>query len=118
MRKGSVDFSIGRCVNKKTLTLGTTTKVQVCIYDKGKELRSKKSSLVKETFFIERCVGDEWINSDHPITRVEIRLGREALKFLSVNTFSDLKERERAIVDLLTHDLPYRGLGEDEVPKE
>ena len=104
LRKGSVDFSVGRNVNKETLTLGTTTKVQVCIYDKGKELRSKKSSLVKETFFIERCVGDEWINSDRPITRVEIRLGREALKCLGVNTFSDLKEREHAIVNLITHD--------------
>ena len=65
-----------------------------------RELRSKKSSLVKETFFIARYIGDEWINSDRPITRVEISLDREALKYLGVNTFADIKEREHAIVNL------------------
>ena len=104
LRKGSIDFSVGRAVNKETLTLGSTSKVQVCIYDKGKELRSQKSSVVKEALFAERCVGDEWINSGRPITRVEVRLGREALKCLGVNTVADLKEREHAIVDLLTRD--------------
>ena len=104
LRKGSVDFSIGRELKQETLTLGSVSKVQVCIYDKGKELRSQKSNVVKEAFFIERCIGDEWFNSGRPITRVEVRLGREALKCLGVNTVSDLKERERAIVDLLTHD--------------
>ena len=84
--------------------MGTTAKVQICIYDKGKELRSKKSNLIKETLFVERCVGDEWINSGRPITRVELRLGREALKCLGVNTVSDLKERECGITDLITHD--------------
>ena len=88
LRKFSIDGTVTRRVNKETLTLGTTAKVQICIYDKGKELRSKKSNLIKETFFVERCVGDEWINSGRPITRVEIRLGREALKCLGVNTVS------------------------------
>ena len=104
LRKGSIDFTNGRCVTKETLTLGHTSKVQVCIYDKGKELRSQKSNVIKETYFIERCIGEEWINSGRPITRVEIRLGRDALKCLGVNTVSDLKERERGIVELLTHD--------------
>jgi hypothetical protein len=84
--------------------LGHTSKVQICIYDKGKELRSQKSNILKEAFFVERCIGEEWINSGRPITRVEIRLGREALKCLGVNTVSDLKGRERGIVDLLTRD--------------
>jgi hypothetical protein len=104
LRKFSIDGTVNRTVNKETLTLGTTAKVQVCIYDKGKELRSQKSNVVKEAFFVERCIGDEWINSGRPITRVEIRLGRAALKCLGVNTVADLKERECAIVSLLTHD--------------
>jgi hypothetical protein len=104
LRKGSVDFTLGKVLNKETLTLGSASKVQVCIYDKGKELRSQKSNVIKEAYFIERCIGDEWINSGRPITRVEVRLGREALKCLGVNTVADLKERERGIVDLLTHD--------------
>jgi hypothetical protein len=56
LRKGSIDFMVGQHLNKETLTLGHTSKVQVCIYDKGKELRSKKSNVVKETFFVERCI--------------------------------------------------------------
>ena len=104
LRKGSIDFTNGRHVTKETLTLGSISMVQVCIYDKGKELRSQKSNLIKESFFVERCIGDEWINSGRPITRVEVRLGREALKCLGVNTVSDLKERERGIVNLLTRD--------------
>jgi len=97
--------------------MGSIGNVEVEIYDKGRQMRSKKSSLVKETFFIARCIGDEWINSDRPITRVEIRLGRKALKSLGVNTFADMKEREHAIVNLITHDQWYlhkfSGVGEN-----
>jgi hypothetical protein len=104
LRKGSIDFKNGFCWKKETLTLGSVSKVEVCIYDKGKELRAKKKNIVKEADFISHCVGDEWINSGRPITRVEFRLGRDALKALGVNTVADLQERERAIFDLLTMD--------------
>ena len=105
LRKGGIWFSVSQQgVRKETLTIGSPSKVEISIYDKGKELRSKKSNVIKEAFFIERCVGDEWINSGRPITRVELRLGREALKCLGVNTVADLKERECGITDLITHD--------------
>jgi len=88
----------------ETMTWGSLPKVQIQFYDKGKELRSKKANIVKEADFIARCVGDEWFNSSRPITRIEFRLGREALKSLGVNTVDDLRQRERGIVDLLTSD--------------
>ena len=88
----------------ETMTWGNLPKVQVQFYDKGKELRSKKANIVKEADFIARCVGDEWFNSGRPITRIEFRLGREALKSFGVNTVDDLRQRERGIVDLLTSD--------------
>ena len=85
-----------------TLTLGCIKRVQVSIYDKRKEMQ--KMDLVKQAFFIQCCVGDEWFNSGRPITRVEVRLGRVALKCLGVNTITDLKEREHAMLDLITKD--------------
>ena len=100
LRKGSIDFKNGRCVTKETLTLGT--KVQVCIYDKLAQM--PKMGLEKGTLFLKHCIGDEWFNSGRPITRIEIRLSRDALKCLGVNTVADLKEREQGIVDLVTHD--------------
>ena len=100
LRKFSIDGSVGQSINKETLTLGT--KVQVCIYDKRAQM--PKMGLEKSPLFQEHCVGDEWFNSDRPITRIEIRLSRDALKCLGVNTVADLKARERAVVDLVTHD--------------
>jgi len=38
LRKFSIDGTVSKAVHKETLTLGTTAKVQVCIYDKGIEL--------------------------------------------------------------------------------
>ena len=102
LRKGSIHFVNGNVVKKETLTLGSSSKVQVCIYDKRKEL--SKNNLHKQVSIVKYCIGDEWFNSERPITRIEIRLGRVALKCLGVNTVSDLKEREHAIVDLVTHD--------------
>jgi hypothetical protein len=87
----------------ETFTVGSISKVEICIYDKRLELSSKKSSIVKEALFIEKCVGVDWWNSDTPITRIEVRLGREALKSLGVDTVSDLQERERAIIDLVSN---------------
>jgi len=88
----------------ETVYVGLNSDVSLVFYDKSKEMRSKRKNIVKDTFFVERCIGDEWINSGRPITRVELRLSRKALKCLGVNTIADLKERERAIVDLVTTD--------------
>ena len=91
-----------RVIEKETLRLGSISKVQIEFYNKRAQM--PKMGLEKGILFQTHCLGDEWCNSDRPITRIEIRLGRDALKCLGVNTFSDLKERERAIVELITHD--------------
>jgi hypothetical protein len=88
----------------ETIELGSVNNVQFCFYDKSRELRAKKSNIVKEAMFIRDCVGDEWYNSGRPITRVEIRLGRDALKALGVDSVSDLQRSEHGIVDMLTRD--------------
>jgi len=82
----------GTITRDETIELGAVSRAQICIYDKGCELRTKKSNIVKEALFVERCVGEEWYNSDRPITRVEIRLGRDALKALGVDSVSDLQK--------------------------
>jgi hypothetical protein len=95
---------IGSMTRNETIELGSVSNAQLCIYDKGRELRSKKTNILKEAMFIRDCVGDDWYNSDRPITRVEIRLGRDALKCLGVDSVNDLRERERGVIDLLTSD--------------
>jgi hypothetical protein len=92
----------GTTTRIETIELGSVGNVQFCFYDKSRELRAKKSNIVKEALFIRDCVGDEWYNSGRPVTRIEIRLGRDALKALDVDSVSDLQKSERAIVDLLT----------------
>jgi hypothetical protein len=104
----------GTMTRVQTIELGSVSNSQLCIYNKGDELRAKKSNIVKEAQFIRDCVGDEWYNSKRPITRVEIRLGRDALKSLGVSSVRDLQERERGIIDLLTSDW-FRILAEPKV---
>jgi hypothetical protein len=86
----------------ETYTVGSSDRVQICIYDKRKEI--SKSDLVKLELFINYCVGNEWYNSNRPITRIELRLGRIALSKLGVDSVRDLLEREKAIANLITYD--------------
>jgi hypothetical protein len=65
----------------ETVEIGSVSNVQFCFYDKGRELRAKKSNILKEALFIRDCVGDEWYNSGRPITRIEIRLGSESISY-------------------------------------
>jgi hypothetical protein len=67
----------------------------------------------KDMLLIEQ-IGVDWINSNKPITRVEFRVGRTALRRFGVNTMSDLFEREQGIVNILTHDW-FRFLREPKV---
>jgi len=104
----------GTMTRVETIELGSVSNAQLCIYDKGRELRSKKSNVVKEAQFVANCVGDEWYNSDRPITRVEIRLSRDALKCLGVDSVSDLQQSEQGILELLTSEW-FRILAEPKV---
>jgi hypothetical protein len=101
-------FTIHGCFTARgflvfTITLGSKDKVQLCIYDKRRELRDHFSE-VKEQLFIDNCVGQEWYYSDRPITRIEFRCGRTALKVFGVNSVLDLREKERRIIDSLAFD--------------
>ena len=58
----------------------------------------------KQMLAIRHCIGDEWFNSNRPITRVEFRIGRSALKCFKINSMDDLLKRERGLIDILTHD--------------
>lgn len=48
------------------------------------------------------CFGEEWLVEQRPITRVEFRLRRDALKVKGVNTMRDLQEIEPTLVEWLT----------------
>ena len=99
LRKKAIHGTMSR---DETIEIGSLSNVQFCFYDKGRELRCKKSNILKEALFVRDCVGDEWYHSTRPITRVEIRLGRDALKSLGVSSVADFRGRERGIIELLT----------------
>ena len=86
----------------ETYRAGSIIKVQVCIYDKRAEMR--KMSLEKQMVIIRHCIGDEWWNSNRPITRIEFRLGRKALIGFGVTSVDDLLKREQGMIDLITSD--------------
>jgi len=99
MRKDAIYRRSGKC---ETYRAGDIDKVQVCIYDKRAEMR--RMDLGKQVITIEHCIGAEWWNSNRPITRVEFRVGREALKCFRVNSVEDLLKRERGLINILTKD--------------
>ena len=86
----------------ETYRTGDIDNVQVCIYDKRREMRHMEEG--KRQLVIRHCIGDEWFNSNRPITRVEFRIGRSALKCFKINSVDDLLKREQGLIDVLTHD--------------
>ena len=90
----------GTMTRVETLEIGSLSNVQFCFYDKGRQ--HTKLDLIKAAMFIRDCVGDEWYNSNRPITRIEIRLGRDFLRCVGVSSVADLQKREQGIIELLT----------------
>ena len=86
----------------ETYRAGSIDKVQVCLYDKRVEMRRMAAD--KMAVIIRHCIGDDWWNSKRPITRIEFRLGREALKGFRVTSVDDLLKREQGLIDVLTSD--------------
>ena len=92
--------------NIETFVIGDISRIQLCIYDKRLEIIKKHNA---ETAYkydrTKENIGSEWWDDkERPVTRIEYRLGREALKALGVNSLEDFRLRERAIVEYLTHD--------------
>ena len=79
-------------------TLGS--KIQLCIYDKRRELIDTCDE-VKMSLLVNDCLGGEFPDE---LTRIEYRLRRDALKYFGINTIQDLLEKENALVDYLTFD--------------
>ena len=90
----------------ETFVSGDISRVQLCIYDKRLEIDKKYNA---ETAFkydkTKKDIGREWWDDKkRPVTRIEFRLGRDALRALGVDSLEDFRLRERAIVEYLTHE--------------
>ncbi len=88
------------CKNSVLTSFTVGSMIQLCIYDKRRELLETGDE-VKAGLIINECLGGEF---PEELTRVEFRLRREALKHFGVNTMQDLLEKEHALVDYLTYD--------------
>ncbi|MDR2168831.1 MAG: hypothetical protein LBP59_01655 [Planctomycetaceae bacterium] len=93
------------CGQVETYTLGNAGRIQLCIYDKRKEIsHALCSDPVKFELFLRYCFGFDLYSSQNPITRVEFRLWRDVLREIGIDTVSDLYLRENDLVKWLTHD--------------
>ena len=88
----------------ETFETGNKSRVQLCFYDKRAEIVKKYNAetALKYEMTKDNIGADLW-QSDHPITRIEFRLGREALKALGVESLEDFRVRELGIIQFLTH---------------
>jgi hypothetical protein len=84
---------------------GKSGRIELCIYDKMRELRHcMTSDPVKFELVLRYCLGDWFFNSEVQATRVEFRLWREVLREIGINTVADLQNRENDLVRWLTYD--------------
>lgn len=88
----------------QTYTLGGKKSIQLCIYDKMEEFATKmlKSDPAKACLFLRHCIGDDALTQNVSLTRVEFRLGRNALAAFEIDSVEDLRNKEAALVDWLT----------------
>jgi hypothetical protein len=99
-RKDSVRREGGRV---ETYTRGCGGSLEVCIYDKKREMKNALvSDPVKFKLMIDHCIGEDWYFSNRPITRVEFRLWRDTLRVLEIDSVQDLQERETALTEWLS----------------
>jgi len=77
--------------------------IEICIYDKSAEmLKAIVSDPNKYCLMTMICFGRNWAPNTSPVTRIEFRLRRDALKVKSINSMKDLQEIEPALVEWLT----------------
>jgi hypothetical protein len=93
-------YGKGRFID--TITLGK--QLQVCIYDKRKELFSAvQSEPYKFALMVRFCFGTEWLQKEIPVTRIEFRLKREILKAMKIDTVDNLLEKESGLSRYCCH---------------
>lgn len=85
----------------ETYTPGNIKAIQLCIYDKRAELcKALQADPVKYELMHRNSVGD-WIEQGVSFTRVEFRLGRDALRAVGIDTVDDLQRHETALAEFL-----------------
>ena len=90
----------GNGSSAETFKIGSD--IEICIYDKAAEmLNAIVSDPIKFGLMQLVCFGKNWAPC-HPVTRIEFRLRRDALKVKGINTMQDLQEIEPALVEWLT----------------
>jgi hypothetical protein len=88
-----------------TITFGDPHNAQISIYNKRKQLSTLKSNDEYKYNKNIEMIGNDWLYSDKPITRVEGRLYSEKLKELGISSVSSLQENERKLIQYLTGEL-------------
>jgi hypothetical protein len=85
-----------------TIILGQA--LQICIYDKRKELFDHvQSEPYKFALMVRCCFGVEWLEQEIPVTRIEFRVRRSILKILKINTIDDLLYHESGLSRYCCH---------------
>ncbi|MDR2168511.1 MAG: hypothetical protein LBP59_00015 [Planctomycetaceae bacterium] len=103
--KSRKDHIYRNCGAVETYTLGNAGRIQLCIYDKRKEIsHAITSDPVKFELVLRHCFGSDLYVSESPITRIEFRLWRDVLREIGINTVADLYLRENDLVKWLTYD--------------
>lgn len=91
----------GNGSSAETFKIGSD--IEICIYDKAAEmLKAIVSDPIKYGLMTLVCFGQDWYPSAKPVTRIEFRLRRDALKVKGINTMQGLQEIEPALVEWLT----------------
>jgi hypothetical protein len=103
VKKSRIEGIKNRSEKIETYTLGTSGRLELCIYDKRAELNHALSQdPVKYHLMLRHCIDPEYFFGGGSITRIEFRLWRDALRAVGIDTVQDLQEREYALVDWLT----------------
>jgi uncharacterized protein YuzB (UPF0349 family) len=85
-----------------TFTLGSA--IQICIYDKRKELfENQEKQPFKLALMVRNCFGDDWLVNGKPVTRVEFRIRRDVLKDMGIDSVKDLLECEQGLAHYCCH---------------
>jgi hypothetical protein len=79
-----------------TFTLGK--QLQICIYDKRRELLDNVTKYPhKFSLMIKFCLGDDWLQKETPLTRIEFRILRDVLRDFGIHSLSDLLQCESGL---------------------
>lgn len=83
----------------------TTSKVRLRIYDKYGEARATRTKDMGEKLrYILNALGNDWLVTLKPLTRVEFEIRRGLLREFNVETFDDLRRVLPSLIDYLVGD--------------